>query len=448
MKKTLCAFIGSLMLSGCSLLDIDPDNVVPSESAFDDVKYYQQALNYVYRSLADANSNMQMTDFASDDFGKAYEGYSPSNYYVFKWDYSSQPEPHIWASQYSLISKMNVLSDNYSIVPVPTEEERVQRDQIYAQAIALRAWSFFNLVQLYAPRYDGTNGQELGIPLKLKLDREYLPQSPLETVYGQIISDLEKAESIFVETSFTPLAADEEFVFGLDAVRALKARVALFMGDLEMAKESAKSFIDRSFLSKEEYEKLWKDIESSENQEVIFMTYDLSDTDEAQYLDYQEMYEFNSVSLATDLLLLFEDSDIRKYPEYINDINMPSKYRIDYQTTLDQNLNYKHFRLAEQYLIYAEAVLDTNPSEALKVVNTLREARGASLYATIDLKKIMNERRLELFSEGLRFYDLKRISERLNITVERSSGELLVPGSKLYNWDIPLVETNSNPYID
>ncbi len=71
------------------------------------------------------------------------------------------------------------------------------------------------------------------------------------------------------------------------------------------------------------------------------------------------------------------------------------------------------FRLAEQYLIRAEAKaqLDKLPS-ALEDLNVIRLRAGLS-QLNLDnqesiLKSILQERRVELFSEGHRWFDLKR----------------------------------------
>jgi hypothetical protein len=224
------------MITSCDLLDISPEHVVSQEKAFADVESYEMALNNVLRSLTSSVMNMQTTDFASDDFENVVAGYAPTNYYIFNWDYQSQPQPFIWGYQYQLISQTNVLIDNYSIVPASNAVEQNIKDQIYAQALGMRAWSFFNVVQLYSSRFDGTNSNEEGIPLKLKMELEFLPKAKLGEVYAQIYGDLDKAESLFIQSNYAPSSTTKNYEFGLDAVRALRARVALFAGDLEKAK--------------------------------------------------------------------------------------------------------------------------------------------------------------------------------------------------------------------
>jgi hypothetical protein len=67
------------------------------------------------------------------------------------------------------------------------------------------------------------------------------------------------------------------------------------------------------------------------------------------------------------------------------------------------------YRLGEMYLNAAEAAFELgNSSEALAFVNKIRDRGGVSSHASIDMPKIMRERKIELMFEGHRFYDLKR----------------------------------------
>ncbi|MCG8579458.1 MAG: RagB/SusD family nutrient uptake outer membrane protein [Bacteroidales bacterium] len=442
----------SILLSACDLLDITPKHVVPLDKAFSDVESYQMALNNVYRRMTSSVMNMQSTDFAGDDFESVVPGFLETNYYIYNWDYKTQPQPFVWSYQYQLIAQLNSVIDAYDIVPAKDDNEQRSIDQIYAQALGVRCWSLFNLAQLYAPRYDGSNGQEKAIPLKLKLELEYLPQASLEEVYTQIFEDLELAQRLLIDSNYAPSFDQRAYQFGLGALRALEARVALFTGDIERARTVSAHFINTPLLDKSNYWMLWEDQYGTTNQEVIFMTHDLSDTDDADLIDYYEVYLNNRVHLSQDLISSFDADDIRKSSDYIGAGHIPSKYITpinERNSAVSRNLNYKYMRLAEQYLIYAEAVLSSEPNEAMRVLNILKEKRGAELLTEApDKADILAERRREFFSEGLRFYDLKRLSGELNLVVSRPNGKVLAPNSSLYIWDIPKEEINSNPYIN
>lgn len=76
-------------------------------------------------------------------------------------------------------------------------------------------------------------------------------------------------------------------------------------------------------------------------------------------------------------------------------------------------INTYMLRLAEVYLIYAEALLGNNPStgdgQALKYYNAVRTRAGLATKTVITWDDIYNERRLELAMEGQQWYDIVRL---------------------------------------
>ena len=77
----------------------------------------------------------------------------------------------------------------------------------------------------------------------------------------------------------------------------------------------------------------------------------------------------------------------------------------------DENLSTYIFRLADVYLIYADAILGNNPStsdpEALKYFNLVRSRAGATTKSSISYADLMTERKVEFAFEGHSWYDWK-----------------------------------------
>jgi hypothetical protein len=77
----------------------------------------------------------------------------------------------------------------------------------------------------------------------------------------------------------------------------------------------------------------------------------------------------------------------------------------------DENMNTYIFRLADVYLIYADAILGNNPSttdpEALKYFNLVRSRAGAYTKNSISYADLMLERKIEFAFEGHAWYDWK-----------------------------------------
>ena len=71
-------------------------------------------------------------------------------------------------------------------------------------------------------------------------------------------------------------------------------------------------------------------------------------------------------------------------------------------------------RLADVYLIYAEAILGNNAStsdgEALKYFNKVRTRAGVDPVSTINIDSVLKERRIEFAFEGQYWLDLVRLS--------------------------------------
>jgi hypothetical protein len=76
-------------------------------------------------------------------------------------------------------------------------------------------------------------------------------------------------------------------------------------------------------------------------------------------------------------------------------------------------INTYMLRLAELYLIYAEAIMGNSPStsdpEALKYFNAVRERAGLADLTTISFDDIFQEKRVETALEGGAWYDIMRL---------------------------------------
>ena len=122
---------------------------------------------------------------------------------------------------------------------------------------------------------------------------------------------------------------------------------------------------------------------------------------------------------------LYEISDLRKDPTLIvfNGQNIVNKY------TSDRNLPVIVSRLAEMYLISAEA---QGYPAGVGRLNDLRDKRGLGATSASDeasfIDEILDERQREFYAEGFYWYDLVRTGkaiERLdNVT---NQNQLLLP---------------------
>ncbi|MDO4984182.1 MAG: RagB/SusD family nutrient uptake outer membrane protein [Prevotella sp.] len=126
---------------------------------------------------------------------------------------------------------------------------------------------------------------------------------------------------------------------------------------------------------------------------------------------------------------------------------LDDQYEEDYPTFDISHRDIMVLRLAEMYLIKAEAELATG-GDALKTINQLRAARAItgkdnSISGTVTIETILKERALELCGEYQRWFDLKRTHTLIDHVKKynaQASGNIAL---KHYYRPIPLTELES-----
>ena len=126
---------------------------------------------------------------------------------------------------------------------------------------------------------------------------------------------------------------------------------------------------------------------------------------------------------------------------------LDDQYEEDYPTFDISHRDIMVLRLAEMYLIKAEAELATG-GDALKTINQLRAARAIagkdnSISGTVTIETILKERAIELCGEYQRWFDLKRTHALIDHVKKynaQASGNIAL---KHYYRPIPLSELES-----
>ena len=102
------------------------------------------------------------------------------------------------------------------------------------------------------------------------------------------------------------------------------------------------------------------------------------------------------------------------------------KFFDDLVEPTDRN-HYKNvmiYRLAETYLIAAEAYLNlNNPDKALEYVNVVRNRANAASITSVDLETILEERARELAFEGQRWFTLKRTGKLYEFLLDHMNND-------------------------
>jgi hypothetical protein len=301
------------------------------------------------------------------------------------------------------------------------------KKQIKGEALALRALIHFDLVRIFAQTYVG-NGSALGVPyVEMVHPSSYQPaRDDVNTVYTKILTDLDAAISLLAGGP----AGRVPFHFTQVAVRALKARVVLTMGNYPEAKILAEGVINNttprfSLISNENYAASWLALFTSESIFALAHTSkDYSATNALGYIYLQAGY--GDLRVPPAFKALFADDDVRQcffmpgtgtQTSYTFIRKYPGRENI---TGLD---NYNMIRLSEMYLIAAEAAARTGDETAAQgYLNAVRQralpnAAPATETGQDLIDAILLEKRKELCYEGHYFFDLKRLRLTINSAI-------------------------------
>lgn len=334
-------------------------------------------------------------------------------------------EDRDWDRLYKHINIANMVIKAIDKEGADSDAGRQAIQRIKGEAHFLRAAYYFTLVNLYGKPYSkSTASSDPGVPLKLTdyvEDVKFNQRNSVESVYRQVIADLEIAE-----TCLEGIPTKSIYRADISATNLLQSRVYLYMQDYRNAKIYAQKVIDRksdlvnlnTFNSTDNYFLSSKSVETifSMGSNVIPNTVTGYTRD---FIISEELYkEFEPYKENEDLRqTVFLE---RKGGNYISRKVKPGR-----TDRIDVSDNFL-FRTSEAYLNFAEAAAcEGDEATALTALNTLREKRmKREGYVKIALSGnelitfIRNERFRELCFEGHRWFDLRRytVNEKLPYT--------------------------------
>lgn len=122
---------------------------------------------------------------------------------------------NFWTSGYQAIVGCN------KMIALTTEGESEETDQLIGENYYLRAYAYFELVNVFGRPYN-QGRDNLGVPLKLSSQIDDLPdRNTVGEVYDQVVADLLKAESLMSVNKSNSYATKE-------AAQALLSRVCIW----------------------------------------------------------------------------------------------------------------------------------------------------------------------------------------------------------------------------
>jgi hypothetical protein len=469
-----------------------PFNAIEQSQAFMTLKDATTLNNGLYASFRGVVYGLYMfsTDVQADLLNATLD-YGNRNGFPHKWtplladDYTIRDT---WRYQYSIITNINNVLNNSGKIAIASPAEQASMDKYLGEAYLMRAYFYHQLVLRFAKDYEpGTASTDLGVPIVLTFDITLRPaRSTVEQVYQQILADITEAET---RLAATPGAINSNRLTK-DCVTALKARVYLCMHNWTGATTAANSLITGGLYPLITVAATFKSMWSADGtpagsgNETIFQlaASQPSELGNANgiYLGYNAATAKYTPDFIPEQWVIdqYEATDIRKaaYLEqkavYVMGTNFPgiwciNKYPGNPALFTGATTNYQHkpkvFRVAEMYLISAEAAAQTPATEAaaLTTLNLLRTARGATTLVGLTGTNLMNaikaERVRELLCEGTRLDDLKRWKmgfSRLapqNIALLNTGPDfdqkVVTAGDDKFVWAIPSNDITTNPNI-
>ncbi len=500
-KISQIIFVMLIMLTSCeSYLEEMPQNKL-EPSTIDD---YRELLNNAYIT----DRVMPYIDALSDDveliesnhvFG-LYGGGDPmpdagdQMLSAYMWDdsheFSIARGDKAFSSLYESIFYTNVVIDKIDDALSTTVGDDMLniKNNMKGEAYALRAYSYFYLVNLYGQYYDpATADTDFGIPITTSTgaeDKAYL-RATVQEVYDQILSDIEQAITLM---EANPIEKIDNRLFDAFRVKALASRVALYMNDwdktialsTEILDKNSNIFDLRSAISFANAEN-----NASTSTSKLRTGQNYLDENNSNMIFVNGINEIipllafwpttTTFSVNTDFADTFEEGDVRRFyfmGTFIRDIfgvhlekltcfkhrsatpfafGMTS-YRFDGYTRV--------IRIEEILLNRAEAYAQNGDLQsAINDLNKIREKKfDPALYVDLSvgsftqeslLTFIYEERRRELCFEGHRWFDLRRTTRPAMSRVGYNGAVAnLMQDDLRYVLQVPEKEIDINPSIE
>lgn len=431
--RSILALACSVGLVACDF-DLETYQAIPTEDAFSSVEDVQNGLNGAYQAFGSyrfyGNNVVAIGDLATDVSvadAKSGHGVSINRYQITE---TEGVLTEAWAYGFKVVDRcvrMIQGADHLLATHTNLTEGQKQNLALYkAQGYALKALANFYLVNLFGlPYRPGEANTQLGLPL---LEKEPLQpfvkieRSTVEQTYEQILADIASAKSYLADVDEDVRNSLNQFYLNEAAVYALEARVNLFMGNNDTAKNAAKKAIGlraSGDVSDLVYQTMWSDIAITP--EDIFTVAKTND-DNLSANALNTLYGSYGATLSPAVKTLFGPDDIRL--KLIAPDNRPLKF--DGIPSAQAVSNIPVFRKSEMYLIIAEVeALAGNSTEAQNALFYTAK-RNPAIRKPSDLPStreelirfISEENVREFFEEGHRWYNVRRTGEKIapNVT--------------------------------
>jgi starch-binding outer membrane protein, SusD/RagB family len=434
------AIVLALLITSCKkdYLETNPSDQAPTQLVFSTTDGAYVALNGLYRAHYEAygtghdgfgqKANDLVSDLMGNDMVVNAAGYG---WFDGEYRYTAQSSTLkddrsdiTWSYYYFLISAANNILANIDNATGP----QADKDNIKGQALAVRANSYFFLVNFLQHTYKG-NENKPGVPVYTTPTSEGKPRGTVQDVYTQMVSDLTAAETLL-----TGKPRKHFSHINVNTVQGIRARVALQMEDWATAAAYAHKArqgytpmtiaqYQQGFSSVTNPEWLWGMQVINDQSTILASFFSHVDVTVFGYAQAGNMQKKITKALYDQI----PAGDVRKAVfrtpgtgTTVNPDYNQNKFRV--QDPSSWAGDYLFMRASEMYLVEAEALARQGAAQeasAKSVLETLVKARypaysAAALSGTALINEILFQRRIELWGEGFSLLDIKRLKTGLN----------------------------------
>lgn len=428
LKYSLFLLASVTAVSSCNrLLDASDPSKISESDALNNLSSINK-INLGFYPAVPATLNWYAQSLITDELvlnvadnlggGKMYYG----------WDYGPgtiedrDSNMGLFRGYYNTIRRANITINNVDALDASTPADISKKNLYKAEALGMRAYSHFQVLQLFSPKYNPT---ALGCAYVTTVDDTVYPsRDNMQISYEKVLKDIDDALAIY------PSDLDNNNTrMNKGALESLKAKVYFETGNYPKAIEFATIVLGKySLTSAATYPNVWAD--TNDYKEVIFKQSNLLSagaTPGVLFVNTQDAVQYNA---SATLLSKYDKSDVRYslFQSFQNKGIIPLKYlkpSFDNVKPVRGRADIKLIRTAEILLIRAESYAKNGDlTSAFKDYKTLRDARNAGVSEVFVNKqdaidKISDERARELCYEGFRLLDLKRLDK----TVQRIAAD-------------------------
>ncbi len=452
MKNKACYIMAlTLLLVSCNddFLEVTPENNFTFDSFYETEDHINRGVAGIYNRNRELHNRFQWRfgEMRSDNTSFQPRRNGINDIDEFLLTSGNQQILEYWRTCYAGISRANYVLFNIDNIVFNHEQTREYRK---AEALFLRAWFYFNLVQLYGD-----------VPLvTIVFDQpedsgreEFTDRIPVEDVYELILEDTQFAIDVL------PAQWDSQNIGRVSrgAALMLKAKMHMARREFPQAISLLEEMQTLGYQLLPNFESIFNPNNKNHAESVFEIQYSFAQLQPSNFLT--RFVPFNSKGIylndlqvpqgedtgqnqpTLDLIDLYADDDVRKSvtitffdpvnddPNYRPGVDDPaivpwlSKYNYPLLDINSQDVNFPMFRYADALLMLAECYDEAGRGDPVALLEQIRTRAlpdpNLSPEELSDITQtIKDERRRELAGENHRYFDLLRYGNLIEVMTE------------------------------